>query len=142
MDTIGVSMVDQTQVDEFVQIIRSVFRLTKKEAECFLKLRRYGPEGTCVQNLVIQTESERSVEQKKLKKLLHLQLVTREALSLTDFQNRCSENNRNDLIPNTKKGYLYIYRVIPDSELIAKIKDITNQWLKNINNFLLPLTEN
>lgn len=128
MVTLGVMMADSTNETRFKKILRSIFSLTNSQVECFEKIRQLGQEGTCVQNLAIQSESERSVEQKKLKILLKKGLIVREALSLSDFQHRCSLKDRDDLAPGTKKGYLYIYRTITDEELLEKLNQTTQKW--------------
>ncbi|MHA1776340.1 MAG: hypothetical protein DRO88_02335 [Promethearchaeia archaeon] len=142
MVTLEIKMNDNHAMHEFEQILRSVFHLTKKDVECFMKLRKFGSDGTCVQNLTNQTNTDRSVEQKKLNKLRELGLVTRVQLTLSQFQDRCSQNQREELAPSTKKGYLYVYRTIPDSELYEKIQNTTTDWLKILRDiFLLSVQE-
>jgi predicted transcriptional regulator len=113
---------------ELGQMIKSLFGLTNSQVACFLKLRAIGEGGTCVQNLVAQTSSERSVEQKKLKRLLSQGLVTRQQLSLAEFEDRCSHNKRDDLSPGTNKGYLYIYSAISNQALLDKITILLEDW--------------
>jgi len=137
MVTLEISMIDSKELVHRKRILQSVFGLTKSQVECFEKLRAIGSKGTCVQNLVDTTASERSVEQKKLKKLLNLGLVTRESLSLSEFQDRCRRNNRTDLAPDSKKGYLYIYSAITDEELLEKMQKILYNWLKFMEKDLL-----
>lgn len=128
---------------ELGRIIKSLFGLTKSQVACFLKLRSMGTEGTCVQNLVTQTSSERSVEQKKLKHLLNRGLVTREQLKLAAFEKRCSQNQRDDLSPGTTKGYLFIYSAISDQALLEKITGIMDGWQEFLKNLIQqqPQTE-
>lgn len=138
MVTIELDMKDSRKIHKLEKILRSVFGLTNKEVECFMKLRGFGSDGTCVQNLTIETKTDRSVEQKKLNKLFRLGLIYRDQLTLGQFRSRCSQINREDLAPSTKKGYLYVYRAISDAELFKKIQIITNQWLDSLkNDFLL-----
>ncbi|MHA1610900.1 MAG: hypothetical protein ACTSVZ_13415 [Promethearchaeota archaeon] len=121
---------------ELGRMIKSLFGLTKSQTACFLRLRAMGEDGTCVQNLVAQSSSERSVEQKKLKQLLTQGLVTREQLSLTEFEGRCSRNDRNDLSPGTTKGYLFIYSAISDKDLLDKITKIMEDWQNFMANLI------
>ena len=121
---------------ELSRMIKSLFGLTKSQVACFIQLRSIGKEGTCVQNLVAQTSSERSVEQKKLKRLLDHGLVTREQLKLAAFEKRCSKKNRDDLSPGTTKGYLFIYTAISDQQLLNKLTLVMEDWQQFMVNLI------
>ena len=121
---------------ELSRMIKSLFGLTKSQVACFIKLRSMGTDGTCVQNLVAQSSSERSVEQKKLKRLLDQGLVTREQFKLAAFEKRCKSKNRDDLSPGTTKGYLYIYSAISDEELLDKVTSKMENWQNFMGNLI------
>ncbi|MHA1675351.1 MAG: hypothetical protein ACTSYI_17200 [Promethearchaeota archaeon] len=121
---------------ELSRMIKSLFGLTKSQVACFIRLRSMGKDGTCVQNLVAQSSSERSVEQKKLKRLLDQGLVTRVQLKLAAFEKRCSKRNRDDLSPGTTKGYLYIYSAISDEEILDKVTTKMENWQNFMGNLI------
>ena len=110
--------------------LKAIFDLTNKQLDCFLTLRIKKKTGSCIKNLVENTNSERSIIQKHLKVLLEKGLVIRESVSLSEFNIRCQENDIDNKI-KTNKGYLFIYASISDEELLAKINGTLAEW-KNI----------
>jgi predicted transcriptional regulator len=119
---------DDSEVAQFTKIIRSVFGLTKSQEKVFSKIRQCSSGGTCILNLVQLLNSERSIIQKYLSILMKKKLITRNQVTLGEFKDRCMQNNRNDLIKGTIKGYLYLYSPISDEKLINRIKKITSRW--------------
>lgn len=116
--------------------LKAIFELTKKQLDCFLTLRLKKKPGSCIKNLVDNTNSERSIIQKHLKVLREKGLVIRDSVSLTEFNKRCEDYNIDNKI-NTNKGYLYIYSAIPDEDILDKINGILKEWKKNLENFLI-----
>lgn len=110
--------------------LKAIFELTNKQLNCFLTLRIKENTGSCIKNLVENTNSERSIIQKHLKVLLEKGLVIRESVSLSEFNIRCQENDIDNQI-KTNKGYLFIYASISDEELLEKINETLEDW-KNI----------
>ncbi|MHA1473710.1 MAG: hypothetical protein ACTSQ5_00845 [Promethearchaeota archaeon] len=110
--------------------LKAIFELTNKQLDCFLTLRIKKNAGSCIKNLVDNTNSERSIIQKHLKVLLEKGLVKRESVSLSEFNIRCQEHDIENQI-KTNKGYLYIYASISDEELLGKIYKTLEDW-KNI----------
>ena len=117
-------------------IIRSVFGLSKKQLECFLRLRDAKKTGTCITNLVGILGSERSLIQKQLKVLIESQLVEREKVSLLEFREKCVASQMSELMPKTNKGYLYIYSPISDEKLQETINQALQKWEATINEFM------
>ncbi len=136
--SISRSLVEVEENPLVFNTLKAIFDLTKKQLNCFLTLRLKQKSGSCIKNLVDNTNSERSIIQKHLKVLLEKELVIRESVSLTEFNKRCVEHNIDNKI-NTNKGYLYIYSAISDKELFEKINKILEKWKKILNIFL---TEN
>lgn len=116
--------------------LKSIFELTKKQLDCFLTLRLKKKPGSCIKNLVGNTNSERSIIQKHLKVLREKGLVIRDSVSLTEFNKRCEDYNIDNKI-NTNKGYLYIYSAISDEDILGKINGILEEWKKTLENFLI-----
>jgi len=116
--------------------LKAIFELTNKQLNCFLILRIKKKTGSCIKNLVDNTNSERSIIQKHLKVLLEKGLVVRESVSLSEFNIRCQENDIDNKI-KTNKGYLFIYASISDEELLAKIKETLEEWKNILKGFLI-----
>lgn len=135
----GIEEVDVKEGDlgEFAKIIRSVFGLTPAQFRTFAAIRQCTGNGTCISNVVNRLDSERSIIQKYLKVLFDKKLITRRSVTLSEFQNQCKENNRLDMSPSTTKGYLFLYTPISDKDLLEKIHSITNEWMKNVEEFCL-----
>jgi len=121
---------DQTPLGRLPDIIRLTFDLTKKQTECFMKIREMEASGTCITNLTDTLESERSIVQKQLKVLLQKGLIHRKAVTLTEFREKCLANVRDDLMPTTNKGYLYMYSTLSDAELKKKMASRYAEWIK------------
>ena len=116
--------------------LKAIFDLTNKQLDCFLTLRIKKNTGSCIKNLVENTNSERSIIQKHLKVLLEKGLVIRESVSLSEFNIRCQENDIDNKI-KTNKGYLFIYASISDEELLAKINETLKEWKNILKGFLI-----
>ena len=119
----------------FTKIIRAVFGLTKKQMQVFNQMRECANRETCVMNIVHLMESERSIIQKYLKILMKKKLISRRSVTLSEFTERCQKNNREDIIPSTNKGYLYLYTPISDEELFDRIKQKTKNWIKEVKSY-------
>ncbi len=128
--SINQSLVEFEENPLVFSTLKAIFELTNKQLDCFLTLRIKKKAGSCIKNLVENTNSERSIIQKHLKVLLEKGLVIRESVSLSEFNTRCQEHNIENQI-KTNKGYLYIYASISDEELLAKIYKTLEEW-KNI----------
>jgi len=115
--------------------LKAIFELTNKQVDCFLTLRLKKQTGSCIKNLVDNTNSERSIIQKHLKVLLEKGLVIRESVSLTEFNVRCQEHDIDNQI-KTNKGYLYIYSSISNEELLNKINETLEDWKNILKDFL------
>ncbi|QEE16240.1 hypothetical protein DSAG12_02070 [Promethearchaeum syntrophicum] len=115
--------------------LKAIFELTNKQVDCFLALRLKKKTGSCIKNLVENTNSERSIIQKHLKVLLEKGLVIRESVSLTEFNIRCQEHDIDNQI-KTNKGYLYIYSSISNEELLKKINGTLEEWKNLLKNYL------
>ncbi|UYP48214.1 hypothetical protein NEF87_004499 [Candidatus Lokiarchaeum ossiferum] len=120
-------------------IIRHVFNLSKKQLECFMNIVEMENSGTCILNLVDVMDSERSIIQKNLKVLMKKGLVERKSVTLTEFKERCTLNNREDISPKTNKGYLYIYSPLSSKELTSKIESILSRWNTTISEYFSTL---
>jgi predicted transcriptional regulator len=129
--------VKNMEVKKFSRIIRSVFNLTPKQMATFLEIRQCTGNGTCISNIVMGMDSERSIIQKYLKVLFDKGLITRQSVTLSEFQERCKINNRLDMAPNTTKGYLFLYSPISDTDLLKKMQKITKQWINEAKEFCL-----
>ena len=116
--------------------LKAIFELTNKQVDCFLTLRLKKETGSCIKNLVDNTNSERSIIQKHLKVLLEKGLVIRESVSLSEFNIRCQEHDIENQI-KTNKGYLYIYASISDEELLIKINETLERWKNILKGFLI-----
>ena len=116
--------------------LKAIFELTNKQVDCFLTLRSKKNTGSCIKNLVDNTNSERSIIQKHLKVLLEKGLVIRESVSLTEFNIRCQEHDIENQI-KTNKGYLYIYVSISDNELLEKINETFEDWKNILKDYLI-----
>ena len=116
--------------------LKAIFDLTNKQLDCFLTLRIKKNTGSCIKNLVENTNSERSIIQKHLKVLLEKGLVIRESVSLSEFNIRCQENDIDNKI-KTNKGYLFIYASISDEELLTKINETLAEWKSILKGFLI-----
>jgi len=116
--------------------IKAIFELTNKQLDCFLTLRLKKKTGSCIKNLVDNTNSERSIIQKHLKVLLEKGLVIRKPVSLSEFNIRCQEHDIDNKI-KTNKGYLFIYASISDEELLEKINKTLEKWKKILKVFLI-----
>jgi predicted transcriptional regulator len=115
--------------------LKAIFELTNKQLNCFLTLRIKKKTGSCIKNLVENTNSERSIIQKHLKVLLEKGLVIRESVSLSEFNIRCKEHDIDNQI-KTNKGYLFIYASISDEELLEKINEKLEDWKNILKDFL------
>ncbi len=120
-------------------IIRRVFDLSKKQLECFMNILEMENSGTCIINLVDVMDSERSIIQKNLKTLMQKGLVERKSVTLAEFKDRCTKNNREDIKPKTNKGYLYIYAPISSPQLISRIQSTLNGWDNVISEYFSSL---
>jgi len=116
--------------------LKAIFELTNKQVDCFLTLRLKKETGSCIKNLVDNTNSERSIIQKHLKVLLEKGLVMRESVSLTEFNIRCQEHKIDNQI-KTNKGYLYIYSSISNEDLLEKINERLEDWKNLLKDFLV-----
>jgi predicted transcriptional regulator len=116
-------------------IIKSVFNLSKKQLDCFMKILEMNNEGTCIVKLVENMNSERSIIQKYLKILMEKGLVERKAITLSEFKILCDCNGNDELKPTTNKGYLYIYAPISNDSLQSKISDIFKTWDNVVQEF-------
>ena len=125
------------EMKQFSKIIRAVFNLTPKQMDTFLQIRQCTGNGTCISNIVMGMDSERSIIQKYLKALYNKGLITRRSVTLSEFQKRCKINNRLDMAPSTTKGYLFLYTPISDADLLKKMQDITKQWINDAKEFCL-----
>ena len=128
--SINQSLVEFEENPLVFSTLKAIFELTNKQLDCFLTLRIKKNAGSCIKNLVDNTNSERSIIQKHLKVLLEKGLVVRESVSLSEFNMRCQEHHIENQI-KTNKGYLYIYASISDEELLTKIYKTLEDW-KNI----------
>jgi len=116
--------------------LKAIFELTNKQVDCFLTLRLKKKTGSCIKNLVDNTNSERSIIQKHLKILLEKGLVMRESVSLSEFSTRCQEHDIDNQI-KTNKGYLYIYSSISNEDLLEKINETLEDWKNLLKDFLV-----
>lgn len=132
---IEAKMSNDPYIKKINHILKSLFHLTPKQISVFLKLRQCSYAETCILNMVDLMESERSIIQKYLAKLMKKGLVYRRPVTLAEFQARCRDNNREDISPSTTKGYLYLYSPISDQDLIAKVKDIGQTWVNEIQSY-------
>ena len=123
--------------NQFSNIIRSVFGLTKKQFHVFNQIRDCSNQETCVLNLVQMMQSERSIIQKYLKVLQAKGLIFRKSVTLQEFTERCQKIKRNDIAPSTNKGYLYLYTPISDDKIIEKIQAITQDWIHFLQNHMI-----
>ena len=120
--------IEESEEIQFNRIIRSVFGISPSQMKVFSQIRHCSSSGTCITNIVQLLNSERSIIQKYLSILKKKELITRRPVTLSEFQDRCMQNNRGDLIKGTTKGYLYLYSPISDENLLDRIKKITSNW--------------
>lgn len=120
-------------------IVRHVFDLSKKQLECFMNIFEMENSGTCIVNLVDIMDSERSIIQKNLKVLMKKGLVERKSVTLAEFKERCTLNNREDIKPKTNKGYLYIYSPISSKQLTSKIEFTLSGWNATVSEYFSVL---
>lgn len=135
MSTVQIDMSISKQRKRFKRILQAAFGLTKKQIHVFNQIRDCANRETCVINLVQMMNSERSIIQKYLKVLMKKKLITRRSVTLSEFTERCQKNDREDIVPSTNKGYLYLYTPIPDDQLIQRIREITNGWIDEVETY-------
>lgn len=109
-------------------VIKDLFRLTKKQAECFKKIYNISKAGVCISYLGEHMgDVDRSVVQKQVKVLFDKGLIKRKQVTLAEFREIC-ERDKSQQTSSTDRGYLYLYEPLTKSELIKKANDKMNSW--------------
>ena len=142
-------MAAQTQVDlevekvkvEFSEadlVIRALFGLTKKQAECFKKIYNISKAGVCISYLGEHMgDVDRSVVQKQVKVLFDKGLINRKQVTLAEFREIC-ERDKNQHSSSTDRGYLYLYEPLSKSELIKKANAKMDSWRSLLDSTFKP----
>lgn len=113
-------------------ILRALFGLTKKQAECFKKIQNINKTGVCISYLGEQMgDVDRSVVQKQVKVLFDKELINRKQVTLAEFREIC-EKDTDQRTAKTDRGYLYLYEPLSKKELLNKANERMNSWRKTL----------
>jgi predicted transcriptional regulator len=120
-------------------IIKDLFGLTKKQAECFKKIQNINKAGVCISYLGEHMgDVDRSVVQKQVKVLYDKGLINRKQVTLAEFREIC-EKDKNQQTSTTDRGYLYLYEPFSKEELLRKANSKMNSWRKTLESAFKPL---
>lgn len=113
-------------------ILRALFGLTKKQAECFKKIQNINKTGVCISYLGEQMgDVDRSVVQKQVKVLFDKELINRKQVTLAEFREIC-EKDTDQRTAKTDRGYLYLYEPLSKEDLLKKANERMNSWRKTL----------
>lgn len=134
IDRSVISTLDRREMSPF-GVLKQLFALTSKQAQILEVLYTQNQAGICIHHLVEKVASERSMVQKLLSDLKKKGLVTRQQMSLTEFQDRCLREHQNHAAHSgtrpqkpLEKGYLYLYLPLPREDLLALAKQQLKKW--------------
>jgi len=110
------------------RIFRSLFGLTKKQSECFKKIRNINKSGVCISYLGEHMgDVDRSVVQKQVKVLFDKGLIDRKQVTLAEFREIC-EKDKIQQTAATDRGYLYLYEPLSKEKLLKKANSKMDSW--------------
>ncbi len=109
-------------------IMRALFGLTKKQAECFKKINAITKPGICISSIGERMgDVDRSVVQKQVKVLFDKKLILRKQVTLAEFRDICKQRD-SPYAAKTDRGYLYLYEPLTKAELLEKATEKMGSW--------------
>jgi predicted transcriptional regulator len=110
------------------RIIKALFGLSKKQAECFKKIQNINKSGVCISYLGEHMgDVDRSVIQKQVKVLFDKGLIKRNQVTLAEFREIC-KRDESQFSTKTDRGYLYLYEPLTNVELLSKANSEMERW--------------
>lgn len=120
---------------ELSDVLKLVFGLSNPEINVLFFLMN-SERCQCIKSLKDHFEKNRTTIQRNLNKLLKFRLIQRSKKTYKEFMELCREHNMVEYKPEYERGYLYVYKSIPTTDLKNRLSSAVESSFNEITQII------